>query len=96
MKQRNTACCSALRQENKAHHDLNLPREELYLDALPSIVFLLSGAEAELSLEPAQDVVEGFGAGDEVEGGGERAAVVEVADPQLRASELPLFIRLTL
>lgn len=67
-----------------------------YLDALPAVVFLLFGAEAELGLEPAQDVVEGLGAGDEVEGSGERAAVIKVADPQLGASELPLLVRLTL
>lgn len=51
---------------------------------------------AQLVVEPHQQVPDGLGAGDDVERGRQRPALVEVAHPQLGASELPLDVGVVL
>lgn len=51
---------------------------------------------AQLIVEPHEQVPEGLGAGDDVEGWRQRAALVEVAHPQLSAGELPLDVSVVL
>lgn len=51
---------------------------------------------AQLVVEPHQQVPDGLGAGDDVERGRQRPALVEVAHPQLGAGELPLDVGVVL
>lgn len=51
---------------------------------------------AQLVVEPHQQVPDGLGAGDDVERGRQRPTLVEVAHPQLGASELPLDVGVVL
>lgn len=67
-----------------------------YPNALPAVPLSVLGANEEFFPEPGQDVVEGLGTGNDVEGGGEGATLVKVADPQLGAGKLPLLICLAL
>lgn len=50
----------------------------------------------QLAVEPHEQVPDGLGAGDDVEGGRQRPALVEVAHPQLGAGELPLDVGVVL
>ena len=56
----------------------------------------LGGLAAAPGVHPPADVVEGLGRGDDVEGRGHRAALLEVGDPELGARELPLRVGLLL
>jgi len=50
-------------------------------------------AEAyQTGLDVEDQVVEGLWAGNHVEGGGQRAALVKVGDPQLGSGKLPLYV----
>lgn len=51
---------------------------------------------AQLVVEPHEQVPEGLGAGDDVEGWRQRAALVKVTHPQLGAGKLPLDVGVVL
>lgn len=51
---------------------------------------------AQLVVEPHEQVPEGLGAGDDVEGRRQRAALVKVTHPQLGAGKLPLDVSVVL
>jgi hypothetical protein len=57
---------------------------------------VLLGAEANFVLDPSEEVIGGLGAGDEVEGGRDCPALLEVTDPQLGPCEFPLLVCLAL
>lgn len=51
---------------------------------------------AQLVVEPHQQVPDGLGAGDDVEGGRQRPALIKVAHPQLGARKFPLDVGVVL
>lgn len=71
-------------------------RELAQILALVRVVPRRLAPPAQLVVEPHQQVPDGFGAGDNVEGGGQCPALVKVAHPQLGACELPLDVGVVL
>lgn len=71
-------------------------RELPQIFALVRVVPRRLAPPAQLVVEPHQQVPDGLGAGDDVEGRGQRPALVEVAHPQLGACKLPLDVGVVL
>lgn len=71
-------------------------RELPQIFALVRVVPRRLAPPAQLVVEPHQQVPDGLGAGDDVEGRGQRPALVKVAHPQLGARELPLDVGVVL
>ena len=67
-----------------------------YLQAVPFAGGGPLGVSAESVGEPPEEVEEGLGAGDDVEGGRHRASVLEVTHPQAGTRELPFRVCIVL
>lgn len=74
----------------------NSHRELSQVFALVRVVPRRLAPPAQLVVEPHQQVPDGLGAGDDVEGGGQRPALVKVAHPQFGARKLPLDVGVVL
>lgn len=73
---------------------LRIEHAHLHFVVVPMAVGLTDVYQAGLDAE--DQVVEGFGAGNQVEGGREGAALIEVGQPQLGPGKLPLHIGILL
>lgn len=60
------------------------------------VLGLQAGESAEQLEEGQRRSQDALGAGDEVEGNGQRAAVLKVGEPEFGASKLPLHVRIIL
>lgn len=71
-------------------------RELSQIFALVRVVPRRLAPPAQLVVEPHQQVPDGLGAGNDVEGGRQRPTLIKVAHPQLGARELPLNVSVVL
>lgn len=71
-------------------------RELSQIFALVRVVPRRLAPPAQLVVDPHQQVPDRLGAGDDIERGGQRPALVKVAHPQLGARELPLDVGVVL
>lgn len=71
-------------------------REFLEVFMLLMVLWAGLSLRTQLAVHPHTEVPHRFRAGDDVEGGRQRGALVEVAHPQLRPSKLPLNVSVVL